>query len=41
MTRGWGLENRIVNIILYGADRGEKMEMEEKWVMKASKVALH
>jgi len=37
----WGVENRVLNIILYGADTEEKMEMEENCVMKASKVVLH
>jgi len=36
-----GVENRVLNVILYGADREEKIEMEENCLMKASKVALH
>jgi len=38
---GWGFENMVLNIILCGANREEKMEMEENCVMKSSKVALH
>jgi hypothetical protein len=41
--RGGGgvVENKVLNIILYGPEREEKMEIEENSVMKASKVALH
>jgi hypothetical protein len=31
----------MLNIMLYGADREEKMEMEENCLMKVSKLGLH
>jgi len=39
--RGWVVENRVLNIMLCGADREKNMEMEENCVMQASKLALH